>query len=52
MSQKQVEALIAETPTGRACTPEEVASLVSYLCSEQAKYVNGSVFVMDGGLTA
>jgi 3-oxoacyl-[acyl-carrier protein] reductase len=52
MSPKQREALIAETPSGRACTPEEVASLVAYLCSDQAKYVNGSVFVMDGGLTA
>jgi 3-oxoacyl-[acyl-carrier protein] reductase len=52
MSPKQVEALTAETPGGRAGTPEEIASLVAYLCSEQAKYVNGSVFVMDGGLTA
>jgi 3-oxoacyl-[acyl-carrier protein] reductase len=52
MSPKQEEALIAETPSGRAGTPEEVASVVAYLCSEEAKYVNGSVFVMDGGLTA
>ena len=34
---------------GRMGTVEEVASLVSFLCSERASYVNGSNFRVDGG---
>jgi NAD(P)-dependent dehydrogenase (short-subunit alcohol dehydrogenase family) len=29
--------------------PEEVASLVYYLCSEQASYINGSEIHVNGG---
>jgi NAD(P)-dependent dehydrogenase (short-subunit alcohol dehydrogenase family) len=34
---------------GRMGTVEEVASLVSFLCSERASYVNGANFRVDGG---
>jgi NAD(P)-dependent dehydrogenase (short-subunit alcohol dehydrogenase family) len=34
---------------GRMGTVEEVASLVSFLCSERASDVNGSNFRVDGG---
>jgi NAD(P)-dependent dehydrogenase (short-subunit alcohol dehydrogenase family) len=37
---------------GRMGTPEEVAEGIAFLVSDQARFVNGSVFVMDGGLTA
>ena len=30
--------------------PEEVASLVSFLCSAEADYITGSTFLVDGGL--
>lgn len=37
---------------GRMGTPEEVAAGIVYLASPEARFVNGSAFVMDGGLTA
>jgi NAD(P)-dependent dehydrogenase (short-subunit alcohol dehydrogenase family) len=33
-------------------TPEEVASLVTFLASDAARYVQGQAFVIDGGATA
>jgi 3-oxoacyl-[acyl-carrier protein] reductase len=34
---------------GRRGKPEEVASVIAFLCSEQASYVNGSNYRVDGG---
>lgn len=52
LSGSQWEALVEQVPQGRAGTPEEVGKLVAYLCSDEAAYVTGSVFVIDGGMTA
>jgi len=40
-----------EVPLQRFGTPEEIASLASYLCSPQAAFATGSCYVMDGGQT-
>lgn len=39
-------------PLGRLGQPEEVAELVYFLCSEQARFITGSLQVIDGGYTA
>lgn len=38
-------------PLGRMGTPEEVAAVVIFLCSELASLVNGAQIVVDGGQT-
>lgn len=42
--------LVKDIPTGREGTPDEVAELVSFLCSDRAAYLNGSDHRIDGGL--
>ncbi|HEX2425681.1 MAG TPA: 3-oxoacyl-ACP reductase family protein [Actinomycetota bacterium] len=43
---------IDQTPLGRTAHLEEVASVVRFLMSDDASYVNGAVIPVDGGLTA
>jgi len=50
MPDKAREALITQIPLGRMGTPEDVAGLVAYLASEEAGYITGQAFVVDGGL--
>lgn len=44
--------LRARQPIGRLGRPEEIASMVRYLASDEAAFVSGSVFTIDGGWTA
>lgn len=39
-------------PIQRVGRPEEVASLVRYLCSEESGFITGSLFSVDGGYCA
>jgi NAD(P)-dependent dehydrogenase (short-subunit alcohol dehydrogenase family) len=36
-------------PAGYAGTPEDVGSLIAYLCSDEAHYITGALMVIDGG---
>lgn len=46
----KLDALLHNIPLGRLGTPEDVAGIVAYLASDDAGYVSGSTFVIDGGL--
>lgn len=41
--------LAATQPIGRMGQPEEIANLVVYLCSDEAGFITGSVYPIDGG---
>lgn len=36
-------------PMGRFGTPEEIASAIAFLCTENASYITGSALIVDGG---
>lgn len=51
MSQESmVETWGAMHPVGRVGTPEEVAHLIAYLCSDKASFITGADIKIDGGL--
>ncbi len=44
--------LVGKVPLGRVAEPEEVATVVRFLLSDDARYVTGTYIVVDGGMTA
>jgi 3-oxoacyl-[acyl-carrier protein] reductase len=44
-----LEKVAAGVPLGRLGTEEEMAAVICFLCSEQASYVTGSAWSVDGG---
>jgi NAD(P)-dependent dehydrogenase (short-subunit alcohol dehydrogenase family) len=43
--------LSAAQPIGRMGTPPEIAGLVAFLCSDEAAFITGSAYDIDGGAT-
>lgn len=46
----KLQALLTNIPLGRLGSPEDVSGLVAFLFSDDAAYVTGATFVIDGGL--
>ena len=40
---------MAEIVLGRMGTPEEVATVITFLCTEKARHITGEVIKVDGG---
>ena len=49
--QEMYDQLAATQPIGRMGTPEEIAALAAYLCSDEASFLTGSNQLIDGGFT-
>jgi glucose 1-dehydrogenase len=49
-NEADAERLDPEVPLGRPGKPEEVAALAAWLCSDEATYVTGASYVIDGGM--
>ena len=45
------DAIKAACPFGRVAEPEEVADVITFLCSPGASYVTGTGLIVDAGLT-
>jgi NAD(P)-dependent dehydrogenase (short-subunit alcohol dehydrogenase family) len=49
---RQMESMMIDaTPMGRRGTPEEVANVFCFLASDEASYVTGALYAVDGGVT-
>lgn len=51
MEKKHEKMIISGTPLGRRGTPEEIANAYLFLASDEASYVTGALFSVDGGIT-
>jgi 3-oxoacyl-[acyl-carrier protein] reductase len=50
LTEKQRELLLSRVPAGRLGTPADVAALAVYLASDEAAYVTGQTFHVNGGM--
>lgn len=49
--QTKLDALLKNIPLARLGKPEEIAALTAFLASDDASYITGSTYTIDGGLT-
>jgi 3-oxoacyl-[acyl-carrier protein] reductase len=51
LPKERVEKIIGDVPLGRIANPEEIASAIAFLASEEASYITGAVVPVDGGIS-
>ena len=51
MSQEAVDMILDHHLTPEAGRPEDIAAMVAFLASEEARYVTGQLIRVDGGIT-
>lgn len=51
-TEEKMQKVLNRHPMGRLAKSEEIANMVFWLCSEEASYVNGAFFPVDGGYTS
>ena len=51
LSVREKKEIKEQVPLGRFARPEEIASVVSFLCSKENKYLTGQNIIVDGGFT-
>ena len=50
LGEEKVKLMLEQIPMRRAALPDEIAAAVTFLASEQARYITGVVLPVDGGL--
>jgi 2-dehydro-3-deoxy-L-rhamnonate dehydrogenase (NAD+) len=49
MSEEHIQFMLSKIPMGRFGTPEEIAAMVGWLCTEDCSFSTGAVFDLSGG---
>ena len=49
MTEQHIQFMLSKIPMGRFGTPEEIASMVAWLCTEDCSFATGAVFDLSGG---
>ena len=49
MSEQHIQFMLSKIPMGRFGTPEEIAAMVAWLCTEECSFSTGAVFDLSGG---
>lgn len=51
IGQKAKDIILSHIPVGRFGSPEDVAGIVAFLATEEARYITGQAIAVDGGIT-